>query len=145
MTLIDCAILLVIVLAILGGLSQGFLRSIFALAGLLGGLVLAAWNYGLIAPVLMPLVRVEQLANAIAFMLIALLVMGLAAIVGKVLSKTAHKIGLGCLDRLAGGVFGFFQGALLVTLLILVVVAFFPRAHWMAQARLPGSSSGFVI
>ena len=89
MTLIDCAILLVIVLAILGGLSQGFLRSIFALAGLLGGLVLAAWNYGLIAPVLMPLVRVEQLANAIAFMLIALLVMGLAAIVGKVLSKTS--------------------------------------------------------
>jgi uncharacterized membrane protein required for colicin V production len=44
---------------------------------------------------------------------------------------------LGCLDRLAGGVFGFFQGALLVTLCILVTIAFFPRAHWLVEARMP--------
>jgi uncharacterized membrane protein required for colicin V production len=51
-------------------------------------------------------------------------------------------MGLGCLDRLAGGVFGFFQGALLITIFILVVVAFFPKAQWLAQARLPKSFVG---
>jgi uncharacterized membrane protein required for colicin V production len=46
-------------------------------------------------------------------------------------------MGLGWLDRLAGGAFGFLQGILLVTLVILVAVAFFPRAHWLVEARLP--------
>ena len=53
------------------------------------------------------------------------------------LSKTVHKIGLGCLDRIAGGIFGFFQGVLLVTLAILVTVAFYPQAHWLVDAKLP--------
>jgi membrane protein required for colicin V production len=48
-----------------------------------------------------------------------------------------HKVGLGCLDRLAGAAFGLLQGALLVTLIILVTVAFFPRAHWLTEGKLP--------
>jgi uncharacterized membrane protein required for colicin V production len=83
------------------------------------------------------MVRIEAVANAIGFLLIALLVMAIANFVGAVASKTLHGIGLGCLDRLAGGVFGLLQGALLITLGILVVVAFFPKAHWLADARLP--------
>ncbi len=64
----------------------------------------------------MPLVRIEPVADAIGFLLIALVVMGLAGIVGKILAKTVHQLGLGCLDRLAGAAFGFLQGVLLVTL-----------------------------
>jgi membrane protein required for colicin V production len=60
-----------------------------------------------------------------------------AGIAGKILSKAFHYMGLGCLDRLAGAIFGFFQGALLVTLVILVTVAFFPRAQWLTEAKLP--------
>jgi hypothetical protein len=46
-------------------------------------------------------------------------------------------LGLGCLDGLAGAIFGFFQGIILVTLGILVIVAFFPPARFLAEARLP--------
>jgi membrane protein required for colicin V production len=134
---VDWAILLVMALSVLGGLAQGFFRSVCALGGLLLGLALAAWNYARLAAVLLPLVRIKPVANAIAFLLIALLVMGLAAILGKVLSKAFHQIGLGCLDRLAGAAFGFFQGVLLVTVIVLVAVAFFPEAHWLAEAKLP--------
>jgi membrane protein required for colicin V production len=137
MELVDWAIVLVIVLAVLGGLAQGFFRSACSLGGLLLGLALAAWNYGRLAALLLPLVRIKPLASAIGFLLIALLVMGLAGIAGKILSNAFHHMGLGCLDRLAGAVFGFFQGALLVTLVILVSVAFFPKAHWLAEAKLP--------
>ena len=59
------------------------------------------------------------MADAIAFLLIALVVMGLVGLVGNVLARALHRIGLGCLDRIAGAVFGFFQGVLLVTLCIL--------------------------
>jgi membrane protein required for colicin V production len=137
MSWVDIAILIVLGLSMLGGLSQGFFRSACSLGGLLLGLVLAAWNYARVAALLKPLVRVWPLANAIGFLLIALLVMVLAGIVGKILAKMMHRLGLGCLDRLAGAVFGLLQGALLVTLCILAAVAFFPQSHLLAEARLP--------
>lgn len=137
MTWVDWAIVILLALSVLGGLARGFLRSICALGGLLAGLILAAWNYERLASLLKPLVRIEAIADTIGFLLIAFLVMGLASLLGRTLSKALHSIGLGCMDRLAGAVFGFFQGALLVTLCILITLAFFPRTHWLARAKLP--------
>jgi membrane protein required for colicin V production len=137
MTWIDWAILIVMALSVLGGLQQGFFRSFCSLGGLLLGLVLAAWNYARVAALLKPLVRIEPVADTIGFILIALFVMGLASLIGTVLAKALHKIGLGCLDSLAGGAFGLFQGALLVTLCIMAALAFFPKAHWLAEGKLP--------
>ena len=65
------------------------------------------------------------------------LVMAVTGVLGSLLARTMHNIGLGCLDRIAGGIFGFFQGVLLVTLAILVTVAFYPQAHWLVEAKLP--------
>jgi membrane protein required for colicin V production len=137
MTIEDWCIVAVLVLSVLGGLSQGFFRSVFSLGGLLLGLAVAAWNYGRIAALLKPLIRIEAVSDAVGFIVIAILVMGIFGLAGTVLHKTFRKMGLGCLDRLAGGVFGFAQGILLVTLCILVAVAFFPEAHWLVDARLP--------
>lgn len=143
MTWVDWVIVIVLGGALLGGISQGILRSVCSLIGLIFGLVLAAWNYSRIADLLMPLVRIREVADAVGFLLIALLVMAVANVIGAVASKTLHRMGLGCLDRLAGGVFGLLQGALLITLGILVIVAFFPNAHWLADARLPRFFFGF--
>jgi len=137
MTVVDWIIVLVLGGAVFTGLAQGFLRSVFSLGGLGRGLGLAAWNYGRIARVLQPLVRSWGLANTIGFLLIAFVVAALATGLGSVLSKILHHIGLGCLDRLAGALFGLFQGALLVTLCILVTVAFFPEAGWLTNSKLP--------
>jgi membrane protein required for colicin V production len=137
MTWVDWAIVIVLVVSTLGGFSEGFLRASCSLLGLFFGLVLAAWNYGRVAGVLLPVVRVEDVADALGFLIIALLVMAIANIIGSTLSSTLHWMGLGCLDRLAGGVFGFLQGALLITICILAIVAFFPQAHWLVDARLP--------
>jgi membrane protein required for colicin V production len=134
---VDWAILLVMALSVLGGLAQGFFRSVCGLGGLLLGLALAAWNYARLAAVIVHLVRFKPLANTIAFLLIAIVVMGLAAILGKILFNAFHHMGLGCLDRIAGAIFGFFQGMLLVTLIVLVAVAFFPEENWLLEAKLP--------
>jgi membrane protein required for colicin V production len=137
MTWIDWVIVIVLAGSVLGGISQGLFRSICAFVGLFFGLALAAWNFGRAASLLMPFLRNEALADALGFVLIALLVMTIAHVVGAIVSKTIHHMGLGCLDRIAGGVFGFLQGALLITIGILVIVAFYPRAHWLAEAKLP--------
>jgi membrane protein required for colicin V production len=141
-TWIDWAIVIAVALSVFGGLQQGFFRSVCSLGGLIVGLSLAAWNYARLAAVLKPYVKIDEIADTVGFLLIALLVMAIAGIVGNILAKTFHQIGLGFLDRLAGGAFGFVQGILLVTLFILVAVAFFPSAHWLVEARLPRSFFG---
>jgi membrane protein required for colicin V production len=137
MTWVDWTIVIVLAASVLGGLAQGFFRSACSLCGLLFGLALAAWNYGHVAAVVRPLVRIDAVADTIGFLFIALVVMGAANLLGMTMTKTLNWMGLGCVDVLAGGVFGFLQGALLVMLCILVTVAFFPQARLLVNARLP--------
>ena len=137
MTWVDWAIAIVIAGCTVGGLTQGFFRSACSLIGLIFGLSLAAWNYPRVAAFLLPVARIPAVADTVAFFLIALLTMALANLAGTVLARVFKWIGLGCLDMLAGAVLGFFQGVVLVTLIILVTVAFFPRAQWLAESRLP--------
>jgi len=137
LTLVDWIIVAMLAAAVLGGFIRGFFRSAFSLAGLIAGLALASWNYWRFAAVLKPLVHSVEVANAIAFLVISLLVMLIAAITGAVLAKVFEKVGLSCLDRLAGGVFGFVEGLVFVTICILVTVAFFPQTQWLTEARLP--------
>ena len=137
MAWIDWLILLILAAAVLGGFAQGFLRSVCSLGGLFFGLILASWNYGAAAELLLPIVRFEPVANALGYLLIVILVTALANLLGSLLSRTAHSVGLGCLDRLFGGVFGLLQGWLAVTLFILIVAAFFPHTRFLAEGRMP--------
>jgi membrane protein required for colicin V production len=137
MTLVDWIIVVVLAASVLAGIARGFFRSAFSLAGLVLGLALAAWNYWRLAAVLKVVIHSVEVADAIAFVVIALLVMVVAAIVGSLLAKVFEKVGLGCLDRLAGGLFGFVEGLVFVLVCILVTVAFFPQTVWLTEARLP--------
>jgi membrane protein required for colicin V production len=134
---IDWVIVIIMAAAMIGGMSQGFFRSACGLAGLLIGLAVASWNYGRVAKIFLPLVKLHAVADAIGFLLVALLVMAIFGILGAILAKAFRLIGLGCLDSLAGAIFGFFQGVILVTLGILALAAFFPDTQWLENARLP--------
>jgi membrane protein required for colicin V production len=133
----DWAVVAILVMGVVVGLAQGFFRSFCSLAGLFVGLVLAIWNYSYLGRVFLPLVRIEALANAIAFLVIAILVMLAAALLGGFFEKTFRWAGLGCLDTFLGAIFGFLEGALMVMVIVLVTVAFFPGTVWLTEARLP--------
>ena len=137
MELVDWIILAVLVGSVLGGMAQGFFRSICSLLGLILGVVLAGWNYARVAVAFKPIVRIEAVANAIGFLLIAVIVMFLANVVGAMLKRMFRWMGLGCFDILGGAAVGFVQGALLVTVCILVTVAFFPQTQWLTGAKFP--------
>ena len=137
MTPVDWVIMIFLAVSAVIGLAQGFVRSVFGLGGLVLGLELAFRNYGHAAAVLKPMIHSQRAANAVAFLAIALVIMALAGIVGISLSKLFRLIGLGPIDMLAGAVFGFAQGVLLVAVCILAAVAFFPQASWLTTAKTP--------
>ena len=71
MTWVDWVIVIVLAASVIGGLSQGLFRSVCSLGGLILGLVLAAWNYGRVAAMVLPVVHSDAIADAIGFLLIA--------------------------------------------------------------------------
>lgn len=134
---VDWIILAVLVGSVLGGMAQGFFRTICTLLGLVLGVLLASWNYARLAAAFKPIIRIEAVDDALGFLLIVVIVMSLASLAGAALKKAFHWLGLGCLDIMGGAVVGFLQGALLVTVCILVTVAFFPQTQWLTQAEFP--------
>ncbi len=136
MNVVDIVIVLLLVLSAIQGFRTGLIQSIASLVGLIAGIAIASWNYARFIGRLEPILRSEALSAAVSFALIALLVMIAAGLIGMVIKKVVHGVGLGGLDRLAGLVFGLLRGALLVTLCVVTLAAFFPDSRWLGDAQL---------
>jgi len=134
---IDWVIITVVALATFGGMVQGFFRSFFGLAGLVGGFLVAVWNYGRLGKVFFPMVQSETIANAIAFLTIVAVVALTAAVLGGLLQRAFRWAGLGCFDTILGAALGLMQGVAAVMVFVLVTVAFFPGTAWLTEARIP--------
>jgi Uncharacterized membrane protein, required for colicin V production len=115
---------------------RGLLIELFGLGGLIAGILLASWNYPALAAVLEHVITETAIANIVAFLLIAVGVMILSALVGKALHHTADAIGLGFFDRLLGAVFGYLRGCLLCVAILMAVTAFLPPSTAVAKSSL---------
>ena len=133
---LDIAIVLLLIFSAAIGFTTGLIRSVASLLGLVAGIAYASWNYLQVASRLMPYIHGVPLSQAIAFCLLTLLVTIVFSMIGLVIKKLVHGVGLGWLDRLMGLVFGFLQGALLVTLCLVTIAAFFPATQWIGNTQL---------
>jgi membrane protein required for colicin V production len=136
MAIVDWVIAAIVILAVIGAAKNGFFVEAFSLGGVVLGLLIASWNYQRLMPSLLQAVHTPAVAEAIAFLAIALVVMIAAGLVGRILHRTAHSIGLGWLDRLIGAAFGFLKGCVVVTLGVMALAAFYPQCGWLDHSRL---------
>jgi len=136
MAVIDWLILVFVIVSVLSAAKNGFFLEVFSLAGVIAGLLIASWNYQKLLPWVSRWIHSWPAAEALSFLCIALLVMILAGILGRVIRWSVHSIGLGWADRFIGALFGFVKGCALVTLAVLVIAAFMPQATWFKQSRL---------
>jgi len=136
MVLIDWLILIVLLVSVLSAAKNGLFLEVFSLAGVIIGFVLASWNYQRLLPWVTRWVHSFPVAEALSFLLIALGVMLLAGLLGRVIRWSVHSIGLGWADRFLGALFGFAKGFVLITIAVLVIAAFFPKSPWFQHSRL---------
>jgi membrane protein required for colicin V production len=136
MNLFDWFLIIVLALSTISAFVRGLLLELFSLGGLIVGILLASWNYHNFAPLLSRLITNPAAANVVAFLLIAVGVMVLCTVAGKVLNSTANAIGLGFFNRLLGAVFGFARGCLIGVAIMMAAAAFLPPAPWMTNSYL---------
>ncbi len=106
MALIDWAIVIILIVSVLSAAKHGFFVEAFSLAGVVLGLLLASWNYQKVLPWITEWVHSPGAAEAIAFIVIAIAVMVIAGLAGRLIRWSVRSIGLGWADRFVGAVFG---------------------------------------
>jgi membrane protein required for colicin V production len=142
MTGLDWAIVAVVVLSVLLAAAQGFFFEVFALAGVVLGYLLAAWEYWRVSSWILPHVQSQAVADGVAFLAIFFGVMLAAGITGRIARWLVRQAGLGLADRFLGAIFGLARGLAIVTVLILALAAFAPGSRWLAQSSLAGHFLG---
>ncbi|QNI33914.1 CvpA family protein [Alloacidobacterium dinghuense] len=136
MALIDWAIVIILIVSVLSAAKHGFFVEAFSLAGVILGLLLACWNYQKILPWMNGWVHSPGVAEAIAFVAIAIAVMVIAGLAGRLIRWSVRSIGLGWADRFVGAIFGLLKGCVLVTLGVMAIAAFLPQATWLERSRI---------
>jgi membrane protein required for colicin V production len=122
MNWVDIVIVVILVIGLFKGLSNGFVRGLFGLAALVFGIIVAAGNYEQVAEVLFSRLNVGEQAQAVlGFLLVFVIVMILITVVGRIIAKALKLASLGWMDRLAGGLLGIVMACLFIGAVLLVV------------------------
>jgi membrane protein required for colicin V production len=123
MNWLDIVIIVAAVLLGIVGLRQGIIKTVFGIAGLIGGIVLAGRYYDELAALLSSSGATWAGIAAYAIILLATLIV--AGLVGHLVAKLAHFAALGWLDRLVGFIFGLVIGGLLSAAVLAVILKYY--------------------
>jgi membrane protein required for colicin V production len=124
MNWLDIVIIVVVVLLGLAGLRQGIVRTVFGIAGLIGGIFLAGRYYDELAALLFP--SGVTWANIAAYAIIAIATLVVAGVIGWLIVKLVNFAALGWLDRLIGFILGIVIGGLLCAAILAIAVKYYP-------------------
>ena len=138
---IDIGIVVLVLLSAIVGFVRGFVREAFSLASWIAAIVVAFLFFEKFSTQL-PFNIPNDLARlGVAFLLLFLGVLLLGSLINYLFNKAIHAIGLGGLDRVLGGAFGVLRGALVVTLLVLLMglglTAFTETDLWKGSKLVP--------
>ena len=118
---------IILIIALVGsafiGLRLGIIKAVLSLVGLIVGVVLAGNFYEPVSS-WFGFISNDNAANTVAFILILVGVMLLAALLARLLKLAASITMLGWVDRIGGAVFGFLMGAILLSALLATWVKF---------------------
>lgn len=135
LSLFDWGLVLLVVLSVLQATAQGFVSEAFALAGVVIGYLVAAWEYPRLAAWYLRYMNSEWAADMAGFLTIFFVVVLLAGVAGRIVRWAISGIGLRWFDRLLGGVFGFLRGMAVATVIVMALAAFTPQSPWLQQSR----------
>jgi membrane protein required for colicin V production len=136
MNLFDWFLIAILTYSTVTAFLRGIIVELFSLGGLIAGILIAGWNYSHVALFLSRLITSPAIAQIVAFLFIVIGVMALSALLGKIVNRTVHTIGLGFFDRLLGAIFGFARGCLLGVAITMAIAAFLPYSTSIASSQL---------
>ena len=135
MNWLDIVIIVVIGASVFGGLKIGLIKAALSLAGIIVGVVLAGRFYGPLSEAL-SFIPQTGAAQIVAFAIILIGVMAIAAVLAAVLKWTASKILLGWVNHLGGAILGLLFGAIICSALLAIGAKYFGANTFINESAL---------
>jgi membrane protein required for colicin V production len=139
MSVIDALVLGILAIGLALGCMRGFVSQFTGVAGLFGGLYLAASYHDGFRRVLLDPWLDTRHNGEIAFALILVVAILFAASCGWIAKKVFDKLDLGAYDRIMGAAFGVLKAGLICAGVLLAVVYFAPNGgqleHSIGRSR----------
>jgi membrane protein required for colicin V production len=146
MTVFDLAVLGAIGVSALVALVRGFVRSVISLVAWVVALVLALQWGPVVAGVVPPSLMPAPAAQVLGFSLVFLAIVIAGALIGMLLARVLHAVGLGAVDSLLGALFGLGRGLVVVLVGVLLAgLTALPRQDWWQNSRLAEPLVGCVL
>lgn len=123
---IDILFIMIIVYTLVMGFLKGFFKEIISIAFFVVGLVVAMKKWMIISSIIRPIIGSEILSNFLSFFLILIIFMITGSFIAFIVRKIFIKGPLKFFDRMAGFVFGGIKGFVIVLILIILTIAYFP-------------------
>jgi len=143
MSVIDASVLGILAIGLALGCVRGFVSQFTGIAGLFGGLYAAASYHDALHTALDRHISTGH-NGEIAFGLILVLTIFLAAFCGWIAKRVFDKLDLGAYDRLIGGLFGAAKAGLICAGVLLAVVYFAPDGGQL-EASISKSKAGPML
>ncbi len=134
---LDIVILVILIIATFTGLMRGLIKSVLSLAGLIVGIILAGRLYTYVAGWL-TFIQQEGIAEVVAFALILIAVMIIAAVLASLLKWFASIVMLSWANYLGGAVFGLILGAITAGALLTLWGNFLGAPDVVSESSLAG-------
>jgi membrane protein required for colicin V production len=127
MNWLDIAIIAVIAIFILTGLSKGLISQVFSIAALAGGLIAGFIFYDLVGAVFIEqgVVENESIANVGGFIIAAFISYVVIQLIGWMVTKIIGTLKLDWLNRICGGLLGAVIGVITAFLLVSALKLFY--------------------
>lgn len=135
MNWLDIIIIVAVVVSALIGLKTGLINAALSLAGLIVGVILAG-RYHVLLSEKLSFIPQANIAKIVAFAIILIGVMVIAAVLANLLKGVVSAVGLGWVNRIGGAVFGLVLGAIFCGALLAVGVKFLSIEALITDSRL---------
>ena len=135
MNWLDIVILVLIAIPTVIGLKAGIIKAVLSLAGVILGVILAGHYHAALAKQL-TFISQANIAEIVAFAIILIGVMIIAAVLASLLKWVISAVLLGWVNRLGGAIFGFALGAIFCSALLAIWVKFLGIQQPVAESAL---------
>ena len=133
---LDWLLAVIVVLSVLSGASEGFVRGLVGLASLFVGLIVAAQGYHSFGNWLSSHIHSSDVAHGVAFLVLFLLVVAVGAILAGIVQRLLKDAGLAWFDRLLGLFFGLVRGVIMDAVVIMAMLAFGIKVETVKTSKL---------
>jgi membrane protein required for colicin V production len=131
----DLVVLVIVLFCMIRGLFRGLIREVSGIVAVIAGFYGAFTYYWILSDHLAVLIQAPATRHLVSFCVLFAGIMIVVGLVAALIRKLLHLVFLGWVDRTFGLFFGTAKGALIVSVLFVILTAFVPAGPGTVLAR----------